>query len=157
VANIDAIDKKLLNKLQNEFPLAVNPFDIIADSMDVSTDEVLRRVESLKNSGIIRRIGAVLDASHLGYYSTLCACTVPEDKIDDFAAAVENIKNITHNYVREHELNIWFTLTTATLEQQGIIIKELEDLFGIVIKIMPAEKVYKIRVSLGMGETDEIR
>ncbi len=147
---LEDIDKKLLDILQNQFPAAVDPFQVIAGNLDISFSDTVQRIESLKEKGIIRRIGAIIDASRVGYQSTLCACRIPESSIEEFAAAVNNIPYITHNYVRDHELNIWFTITTPTMEERGIIIKELEKAFHIIIICMPAQKVYKIRVSLGM-------
>lgn len=147
---LEDIEKKMLDILQNELPIEENPFQAIADKLDISLSETLERIESLKDKGIIRRIGAVINAEQVGYKSTLCACKMPENIIDDFAAVVNNIPYITHNYVRDHDLNIWFTLTTPTIEERGRIILELEDQFSIIISCMPARTVYKIRVSLGM-------
>ncbi len=147
---LDDIDKRLLDILQNQFPVAVNPFQAIADKLGISLSDVVQRIESQKEMGIIRRVGAIIDASRVGYKSTLCACKMPEHIIGEFAAAVNDIPYITHNYVRDHELNIWFTLTTPSIEDRGRIIKELEAAFHIIIICMPAQKVYKIRVSLGM-------
>lgn len=147
---LDYIDKKLLDILQNQFPLAVNPFQLIADELDISLSDTLDRIESLKGQGVIRRIGAVINPGQVGYKSTLCACKMPEHKIGRFAELVKNISYITHNYVRDHDFNIWFTLTTPSIEERGRIIKELEAAFHIIISCMPAQKVYKIRVSLEM-------
>jgi DNA-binding Lrp family transcriptional regulator len=73
-----------------------------------------------------------------------------EESIDKFAAVVNDIPYITHNYVRDHELNIWFTLTTPSQEERGRIINELQEQFNIIIICMPAVKTYKIKVVLGM-------
>ncbi len=147
---LEDIDKKLLDVLQNQFPIAVDPFRVIADELDISFSDAAGRIESLKEKGIIRRIGAVINADSVGYKSTLCACKMPEHKISEFAEVVNNIPYITHNYVRDHELNIWFTLTTPSIEDRGRIIKELEAAFHIIISCMPTQKVYKIRVSFEM-------
>ena len=147
---LDDLDRNLLDIMQNQFPIAVDPFQDIADKLGISFSDAVQRIESLKEKGIIRRIGAIIDASKVGYKSTLCACKMPEHIIGEFAETVESISYITHNYVRNHEFNIWFTITTPTVEERGIIIKELEEAFHIIISCMPAEKVYKIRVSLGM-------
>jgi DNA-binding Lrp family transcriptional regulator len=144
------LDRKLLEMLQNDFPLTPDPFYDLAEALETDVDEIGERIQRLKESGIIRRIGAIFDAKKLGYTSTLCACTMLEESIDKFAAVVNDIPYITHNYVRDHELNIWFTLTTPSQEERGIIINELQEQFNIIIICMPAVKTYKIKVVLGM-------
>lgn len=150
MVSLDLIDRKILNIIQLRFPLSIEPYKEIAEELDLTTDEVLARVTELKKNGIIRRIGAVLDAGALGYCSTLCCCKLPENNIEEFSKVVNEIKFITHNYIRDHEYNIWFTLTTPSLEVQGQIIHMLEDSFNIKIYNMPAEKVFKIKFALGM-------
>lgn len=147
---LDDLDRKLLEMLQNDFPLTMDPFQDLAEALDTDLDDIVERVNGLKENGIIRRIGAIVEAKKLGYISILCACTMPENLIDQFAAVVKGIPYVTHNYVRDHKLNIWFTLTTPSLEERGRIIKELQEQFHIIIICMPAHKTYKIKVILGM-------
>jgi DNA-binding Lrp family transcriptional regulator len=147
---LDDLDRKLLNILQNDFPLAVDPFAVLADQLNCSWADLMSRIALLKEKGVIRRIGGIVDAGQMGYNSTLCACQVPVSLIEEFAREVNDIPNITHNYVREHELNVWFTLTTPNPEERGRIIQTLEDRFQIIIICMPAQKTYKLRVVLGM-------
>ncbi|HOG11266.1 MAG TPA: Lrp/AsnC family transcriptional regulator, partial [Smithella sp.] len=85
---MDAIDKKILNILQKEFPLEEQPFLIVGKRCGISEEETIRRVQNMKNEGIIRRIGAVFDGAQLGRVSTLCAARVPEEKIDTFVKVV---------------------------------------------------------------------
>ena len=147
---LDDLDRKLLDMLQNDFPITMDPFQDLAEALDTDLSDIAERIKRLKENGIIRRIGAIVEANKMGYTSTLCACTMPEESIDKFAAVVNNIPYITHNYVRDHELNLWFTLTTPSPEERGRIIKELQDQFHIIILCMPALKTYKIKVVLGM-------
>lgn len=152
--SLDLTDKKLLDILQNRFPLCQEPYAMIAGELGLNTDQILARVQKLKAAGIIRRVGAVIDGGALGYHSTLCCCRLAESSIDEFQEAVNEIKFITHNYVRDHEYNIWFTLTTPTPEKQEELIQMLQEQFNIIIYSMPAEKVYKIKFALGMEAPD---
>lgn len=153
---MDAADKKLLDILQHDFPSSVEPYQEIAAGLNISEQEVLLRIDRLKKEGIIRRIGAVLDGKKLGFYSSLCACKVREDQLDEWASAVMEIPFITHNYVRDHEHNVWFTLTMPTAEQAQSLIKNLEDQFDLHIWSMPAKKTYKIKVSFEMGTVHDV-
>ncbi|MDD2585467.1 MAG: AsnC family transcriptional regulator [Syntrophomonadaceae bacterium] len=150
------LDKQILNILQKEFPLSEKPYEEIALRLNISENEVLQRIKELKDNGIIRRIGAVMESKKLGFYSTLCACKVPEDRIAKVALVINNEKGVTHNYIRDHYYNLWFTLTVSSAESADKIIKNIEQELHIDIKSMPALKVYKIKVLFEMGETDAL-
>lgn len=141
--------------MQNDFPLSSQPYQELANRLDISEDEVLKRVQILKNKGIIRRIGAILDSRHMGYYSTLCACQVEEERIDEVAKVINSHQGVTHNYVRDHQYNIWFTITAPSHAYAEKMIQDIENNAGIKVLNMPASKMYKIKVSLNMGENYE--
>lgn len=149
---LDHLDQEILNLMQNEFPLAKRPYSVIAERLGISEEELLGRVERLKEEGVIRRIGAVIDSKKLGFYSTLCACHVDEDSIPEAARIINEERGVTHNYIRDDWYNIWFTLTSSSEEEADKIIKSLADKIGTEIKSMPARKVYKIRAVFRAGE-----
>jgi DNA-binding Lrp family transcriptional regulator len=88
---MDDIDRKLLNLIQEDFPLTEAPFAQVAAGFGISEAEVLERVGRLKEKGIIRRIGAVFDLRRLGFASTLCAARVPEGQVQAFVARVNTL------------------------------------------------------------------
>ena len=142
---MDEIDKKILNILQKEFPLEEQPFLIVGQRCGISEDETIRRVRKMKDKGIIRRIGAIFDGAKLGRVSTLCAARVPEEKIDSFVKIVNANKNVTHNYQRNHEYNIWFTVSAANAKELGIFLKEVKEKTGVTdILDMRAVRTFKI-------------
>ncbi len=148
---MDAIDKKLLNILQKEFPLEERPFEEIARRCGIDEDEALSRIRRLKDEGIIRRIGAVFDGVKLGRVSTLCAARVPEDKIDGFVQIVNAGKGVTHNYRRDHDYNIWFTVSAATAEDLAAFLQDVKDKTGVTdILDMRAVRVFKINASFDL-------
>ncbi|HHV15704.1 MAG TPA: Lrp/AsnC family transcriptional regulator [Gelria sp.] len=153
--NLDSLDRQLLNLMQNDFPLTTRPYLDLARKLDISEDEVLTRIQIMKQRGLIRRTGAIIDSRQIGFYSTLCACRVENEQIDKVAAIINAQKGVTHNYVRDHFYNIWFTLTALSQDEAVKIIKDMEQTVGIKILTMPAIKTYKIRVSLNMGESNE--
>ena len=113
---------------------------------------LLQRIQYLKDEGIIRRIGGIMDSRTLGYYSVLCACEVAEEMIDQAAARISAEPGVTHNYRRNHRWNLWFTLTAPTQDRAQLILQRLEDELNLKIHTLPAEKVYKIKLSLPMQE-----
>jgi DNA-binding Lrp family transcriptional regulator len=145
---MDDIDKKMLNILQKEFLLAGQPFLAVAEKCGISEDEALRRIQKMKDSGIIRRIGAIFDGHKLGRISTLCAARVPEEKLENFVKAVNANPGVTHNYRRNHEYNVWFTFVAEN--EQGIdsFLAELRATTGVTdILDMRAVRTFKINAT----------
>ncbi|MBN1474357.1 MAG: AsnC family transcriptional regulator [Syntrophaceae bacterium] len=148
---MDEIDKKMLNILQKEFPLTEQPFAIVAEKCGISEEETLARVQKMKDEGIIRRIGAVFDGAKLGRVSTLCAARVPEDKIELFVKTVNTNKNVTHNYRRDDEYNIWFTVSAASAKELESFFDEIKEKTGVTdILDMRAVKTFKINASFDL-------
>ncbi len=151
----DDIDHKILDILQNDFPLAVQPFAVMADQLSMGEDELITRIGLMKDSGLIRRIGGIMDSRNLGFFSTLCAVTVPEVRIEEVAQIINRQPGVTHNYLRDHDYNMWFTVTMPSQEETLMVLQGLEASLGLNIISMPAEKVYKIKVSFNMGSNND--
>jgi len=142
---MDGIDKKILNSIQKEFPVAAEPFKVIAERVGITEDEVLERISKLKQEGIIRRIGAVFDSRKMGFVSTLCTARVPEEKLKAFVEAVNSYAGVTHNYRRNHEYNVWFTFIAPDEETLEKFLAEIRDRTGVIdIISMPAVRTFKI-------------
>lgn len=156
MSELSLLDRKILDLLQKDFPIDAEPYRVMAERLQCSESEIIDRIQDMKVSGIIRRIGAVLDAKKMGFYSTLCACKVPEDRIEEVAAIINKQPGVTHNYLRDHQYNIWFTLTAASISAANMIIEQMECDSGIEIISMPATKVFKIKVSFEMGGTNAL-
>jgi siroheme decarboxylase len=142
---MDEIDKKILNILQKEFPIVEQPFFDVAEKCGISEDEAISRIQRMKDSGVIRRIGAIFDGNKLGRISTLCAARVPEEKLEKFVKAVNANPGVTHNYRRNHEYNVWFTLVVE--DEQGIdsFLTKLKTETGVTdILDMRAVRTFKI-------------
>ncbi len=107
-------------------------------------------LDGLKAAGIIRRIGGVINPRGLGWHSTLCAASVPEDRIEDYAEVVNAYPEVTHNYVRTGDPNCWFTLIAANEERSKEIIREIEERLRIKILDLPAKRIFKIKVSFNL-------
>ena len=143
---LDSIDSAILNRIQSDFPITSRPWLTVADELDLTEKEVLDRVARLKDDGIIRRIGGNLVPGKLGFVSTLCAASVPEDKIDHFAEIVNRYPGVTHNYQRDNTYNVWFTFIAPSRDEIEKNLKQIAKDSGIDdILNLPATKVFKIR------------
>jgi len=143
---LDDIDKAILNRIQSDFPIASRPYLTIADDLGLSGSDVLNRLNRLKKSGIIRRIGGNFVPGKLGFVSTLCAARVPEDKLTLFAETVNRYPGVTHNYQRDSHFNIWFTFIAPTMAEIEAHLKDISQATGVrEILNLPATKVFKIK------------
>jgi DNA-binding Lrp family transcriptional regulator len=150
---LDRIDKELLNLLQDKFPIESQPFQTLGRKLGVSESEVIERVGMLKKFGYIRRIGGIFDSRRLGYFSTLCAVKVPENRIEEVAEIINSYPGVTHNYIRNHSYNMWFTLITSSNEMIEDVLKEIKRRanIGDMMKL-PAIRVFKVKAKFDMLE-----
>jgi len=142
---MDAVDKKILNMLQHDFPLEAQPFSLMAARVGLDEAALLERVGRLKQAGVIRRIGAIFDTGQLGFTSTLCAAKVPDARVKEFVEIVNAYPGVTHNYLRDHRYNVWFTFIGAS--EQGIraALSDIAQRTGISDIInMPVRRRFKI-------------
>ena len=109
-------------------------------------------MRALKKKKIIRRLGANFQSAKLGFRSTLCAAKVPEDKLEAFIADVNARPGVTHNYLRNHAYNVWFTLIGDSWEAMCDTLDGIRARHGIPILNLPAARLYKIRVDFPMEE-----
>jgi len=151
MASIDDVDKVILNRIQSDFPVTPRPYLSIASELNLSETDVISRIQRLKDSGIIRRIGGNFTPGKLGFVSTLCAASVPKDKIDAFARVVNRYPGVTHNYQRDNTYNIWFTFISPSMAEIEENLKEIANETGISdILNLPATKVFKIRAQFDL-------
>lgn len=145
-----ALEQHLLDTIQDAFPLEECPYQVLAGQLGSDEQSVFDAVENLRMSGVIRRIGGVYDSKALGFISRLCAGKVSD--IDKFADVVNEIPAITHNYVRSHEYNVWFTVIAESEDEIRKIVDGLctsTDLHD--VHILSATKKFKINTVMGAG------
>ncbi|MBQ3060670.1 MAG: Lrp/AsnC family transcriptional regulator [Desulfovibrio sp.] len=152
IMDISPIQKKLLDIIQTDFPLEPHPYAILGQRLGISEEEALEAVNDLRRRKIIRRLGANFQSKKLGFVSTLCAAKVPEDKMEAFTAEVNAHVGVTHNYLREHDYNIWFTLISPSREEAAATLATFTARTGIPILNLPATKLFKIRVDFRMDD-----
>ncbi len=144
-------DKELLNIIQTRLPLALRPFAIVAEQLGVDEVAVIDRLSWLKDHGYIRRVGAFFDSAYLGYVSTLAAAKVQPAQMEVVAQAINEYAGVTHNYERDGEYNLWFTLLAEDLQEQDRIMTAIGMLPGVDSLIsLPAIEKYKVSVEFNL-------
>ena len=148
---LDLLDKEILNEIQWSFPLVIEPYGEIANRFHLSTDELKKRILHLKSIGVIRQLSAIFDTRRLGYKSSLVAMSIEPDKLDYIANKINNHPGVSHNYERNHEYNLWFTLATPPGTDLKTEVDKFSKLAGIKkIRLLPTIKLFKIGVKLEM-------
>jgi siroheme decarboxylase len=149
--NLTEVDRQLLNILQNSFPVCQKPYASIGKQLGLTESDVINRIRKLKANRIIRRIGGVFDARGLGFNSTLVALKVDEEAIGYVTAEINKYPGVTHNYQRQHEFNVWFTMIASSADESMSILDQIKSLPGVKkLRNLPAVKQFKINVSFDM-------
>ncbi len=148
---MDKLDKELLNEIQWTFPLVTRPFDAIAKKFDSTPKIIKEHLNNLKEVGILRQLSAIFDTRKLGYTSSLVAMEIEHDKLEYVASQINRHPGVSHNYEREHQFNLWFTLAVPP----GADLKTEVDKFNVLkgikkVRMLPTLQLFKIGVKLDM-------
>ena len=152
---LDEVDRKLLNDIQWVFPLADRPYLEIGKKHNLSEEEIMCRISSLRSMGLVRQVNAIFDTRRLGYKSALIAFAVAPEKLDEVADKVNEHPGVSHNYERNHEYNMWFTLAVPPDADMKQELDRMAALDGVMkYRLLPTLKMYKIGVKLDMVNED---
>jgi DNA-binding Lrp family transcriptional regulator len=150
---LDAADKRLINLLQSSFPLDPEPFARLADEAGLELDEVISRTRRLLDGRIIRELTPIFDTRALGYNSMLVAAKVDSENPHRAAEIINSHPGVSHNYLRTHEFNLWFTIATPPDSELGLdgTLEVLQRLTGAEsIRELPTLRLFKINMNLEM-------
>ena len=157
---LDETDKRLMNLLQSSYPLAAEPFELIAAEAELEPSEVKARTQRLLDERIIREITPIFDTRALGYSSMLVAAKVDAENPHRAAQIINSHPGVSHNYLRTHEFNLWFTIATPPDSELGLegTLRVLQDLTGArSIRQLPTLQLFKINMNLEMeGGTEAL-
>lgn len=155
--SLDDLDRRLLNLMQGSFPIAARPYAEVARAAETTEDEVLRRIRHLLDERIIRQVTPIYDTRAFGYGSMLVAAKVDPEHPHRAAKIINSHPGVSHNYLRNHEFNMWFTLAVEEDSKLGLdgTLDVLAELTGAEsIRQLPTLKLFKIRMDLEMeGDT----
>ncbi|WNY27448.1 hypothetical protein MsAm2_12450 [Methanolapillus ohkumae] len=143
---LDDIDKQIINLIQLDFPVTVHPFEIIAEKIGTTEDVVIEKLKRLQQEKAIRRIGPVINTRGLGGSNTLAAVKVPAVQIEEAAAVISKYPEVSHNYLRNEEYNIWFTVSAPTQERLDTILSEIQEKLKCPLLNLPTVRQFKIQV-----------
>ena len=144
---MDELDRRILQGLQDDFPLSERPYEILAEALGVSCDEFWSRVQRLLDVGAIRRMGASLDSRKLGYSSTLAALSVEADRVEQAAEVIGQFAEVTHSYLRDDRFNIWFTIIAAEDERIKSVLEQIRSALSLEssqVLNLPAKQLFKL-------------
>lgn len=146
---MDDLDRRILDAIQQDFPLAVDPYAHLAARLDSDAETVFTRVAALVADGTIRRLGPSWDSRRLGFAATLVALHLPAERVAEVAEIVNRYDEVTHNYERRDPWNLWFTLIARDEARIDEILGELRRDARIAeadMMNLPAERLLKIKV-----------
>jgi len=140
---MNALDFRLLNDFQRDFPLVSEPYALVARTLGVSRDEVLDTLAKLRGLGAISRVGAVFRPNAIGA-STLAAMAVPADRLNTVARYVSGFREVNHNYEREHRFNLWFVVTAPDVGRLNQVLGSIEQTTGLDVISLPLLEEFHI-------------
>ena len=150
---IDETDARLIDEYQSGFPVRERPFEAVADDLDTTPEDVLDRVRRLREAGVFRRFGAVLNPPVIGS-STLAAVQAPEDRFDEVADVINGYRQVNHNYERAHDWNQWFVVTAGSRERRDDILADIEARTGCEVLNLPMLTDYYIDLEFPVVNSD---
>lgn len=145
---MDDLDRKIINLLQQGFPLTEEPYADVAKQLGIDESDLLTRLKSLLDEKILSRFGPMYDAAKLGGDFSLVAIKVPEEHFDEVTDIVNSYEEVAHNYHRDHEFNMWYVLATETPEKIHEVNADIERRTGLKVFNMPKLDEYYIGLKL---------
>jgi DNA-binding Lrp family transcriptional regulator len=144
---MDEIDSRILWELQHDFPLTERPYEVVADRLQISSEQLWSRIERMLDEGVIRRMGASFDSKKLGFSSTLAAVSVGPEIVDRAAEVIGEFPEVTHNYLRNDVFNIWFTMIAADEKRIEDVLEEIRTALSLeksAVLNLPVERLFKL-------------
>ena len=148
MAEIDDLDRRIINALQGGFPLVDEPSREVAETLGITEGELIRRLDDLLARRVLTRFGPMFQVEAMGGAFVLAALAVPEARFDEVTLLVNSLPEVAHNYRREHALNLWFVLATETPQGIGDAVARIESLTGLPVHAFPKEREYFVEMKL---------
>ncbi|MHC4119440.1 MAG: siroheme decarboxylase subunit alpha [Planctomycetota bacterium] len=144
---MDEVDSRILWELQHDFPLTERPYEVVADRLQISSEQLWSRIERMLDEGVIRRMGASFDSKKLGFSSTLAAVSVGPEIVDRAAEVIGEFPEVTHNYLRNDVFNIWFTMIAVDEKRIEDVLEEIRTTLSLeksAVLNLPVERLFKL-------------
>lgn len=134
---MDALDRRIINELQEGFPVCERPYQAVAERLGSTESELITRIGCMLDDGLLTRFGPLYHAEHMGGALSLCAMHVPQERFESVAETVNAFSEVAHNYQRDHHMNMWFVLATETPAALQSAIDRIEHATGLEILNLP--------------------
>jgi DNA-binding Lrp family transcriptional regulator len=145
---LDDVDRELINALQGDFPLVAEPYRQVAETLGLDEAELLRRLDAMLERKVLTRFGPMFQIERAGGAFVLAAMKVPEEDFERVTAQVNGFPEVAHNYRREHALNMWFVLATATPDGIAKTVAAIEAATGLPVFAFPKQREYFVEMKL---------
>jgi len=145
---LSAVDRKIIAKMQGDFPVCERPYAEVAEQLGIAEDELLQRLEGLLADKVLTRFGPMFQVERMGGAFVLAALAVPEARYEEVTALVNALPQVAHNYRREHPLNMWFAPATETQAGIAEAISRLERETGLPVYAFPKEREFFVEMKL---------
>ena len=147
---LSEMEKRILNAFQDGFPLVPDPYAAMARELGTEEAEIMEILDSLRERGILDRIGPLLRPHRAGW-STLAAMNVPSERLEQVADMVSTNPHVNHNYERDHEFNLWFVVTAPDKEAVEGVLRSLAQETGLDALNLPLEEAYHINLGFPLS------
>ena len=141
---LDDIDRSIINKLQGGFPVCERPFAAVSSKLGIDEDVLIKRIELLINTGVISRFGPMYNIERLGGVYSLAAMRLPPQDLMWVVDIVNAYSAVAHNYIRDHDFNLWFVLAVESEREKNRILEEIETASGHPVYDMPKLKEFYV-------------
>ncbi|MDE1461130.1 Lrp/AsnC family transcriptional regulator [Spartinivicinus poritis] len=145
---MDNVDRQLLNRLQTGIPICEHPFQVIANELSCTEQQVIDKLQKMLDSGLLTRFGPLFDINQFGGAFTLAAMQVPNEDFDRVTDIVNHFPQVAHNYQRQHQLNMWFVIATEQTDEIVDVITQIESLTGLCVYNMPKQEEFYVGLYL---------
>ena len=146
--SLDALDRRLVNCLQDGFPITERPFAEVAERLGTDEAEVIARLGRLLEDGVLSRFGPLYNVAEMGGAMTLAAMSVPEARFDAVAELVNGYLEVAHNYRRDHRFNMWFVVACETPQEIAAVLADIEARTGLPVLDLPKEEEFFLELKL---------
>lgn len=141
---LDNLDRQLLNRLQDGFPICERPYQAVANEFDISEEELIARIRNLLTANYLTRFGPMYHAERMGGGLSLAAMSIPPEQFEQVSHIVNGLAEIAHNYQREHAFNMWFVIATEEKEDVDAVVRKIQALTGYPVYNMPKIEEYYV-------------
>ena len=149
-------ERQFINQWQGNFPLAEQPFAIVAAELGIAVEDLIALIRDLLEQGFLSRFGPLYDASSMGGSITLAALSVPEENFETVAGMVNAMPEVAHNYQREHRLNMWFVIATESAELLHATIDRIAQEVNLPVYNFPKLQTFYLGLWLHLDEDDKV-